>query len=374
MDFAFSSDQQLLKNSARAFLDEHCKSAFVRRMMDDPVGHDDGMWKELAQLGWLGLPLPDEYGGAGLGLVETAIVVEEMGRVAYPGPYFATVVLAGSALAGAGDGAQKERWLTAIASGQARATLALQEEQLDWGSDAVTTRAERSGREYLLTGVKRFVPWAHVADALLIPARSPEGVSLFLVEASAPGLQLSPLTGIDLATRWSEVRLAGTPATPVGEAGQAASTLDAVLRRAAVAAAAEMLGAARKCLDLSVEYAKVREQFGQPIGSFQAIRHKCAEMLLEVENSHAATYYAAWAQDAGAEDAELAASVAKAYVGDAARRVSGEAIQVHGGIGFTWEYDLHLYFKRAKSLEGLYGDSDWHREQIVRLTTERPGV
>jgi alkylation response protein AidB-like acyl-CoA dehydrogenase len=370
MDFSFSPDQQLLKSSARAFLDEHCRSAFVRRMMDDPVGHDDGLWKELAQLGWLGLPLPDEYGGAGLGLVETAIVLEEMGRAAYPGPYLATVVLAGSALAAAGDAAQKERWLTAIGSGQTRATLALQEEPLDWGGDGVTARAEPAARGYAVTGVKRFVPWAHVADVLLVPARTREGVSLFLVEANAPGLQISPLTGIDLAMRWSEVRLAGTPAALVGQAGQATLTLDAVLRRAAVGAAAEMLGAARKCLDMSVEYAKVREQFGQPIGSFQAIRHKCAEMLLEVENSQAATYYAAWAQDAGAEDAGLAASVAKAYVGDAARRVCGEAIQVHGGIGFTWEYDLHLYFKRAKSLEALYGDADWHREQIVRLIAE----
>jgi alkylation response protein AidB-like acyl-CoA dehydrogenase len=372
MDFSFSSDQQLLKNSARAFLDEHCRSAFVRRMMEDPIGHDDGLWKELGQLGWLGLPLPDEYGGAGLGLVETAIVLEEMGRAAYPGPYLATVVLAGSALAAAGDASQKERWLSAIAAGQARATLALQEEPLDWGSDAVATRAEPTASGYTITGVKRFVPWAHVADVLVIPARSPEGVSLFLVEANAPGLRLLPLTGIDLATRWSEVRLAGTPAALLGERGRAISTLDAVLRRAAVAAAAEMLGTARKCLEMSVEYAKVREQFGQPIGSFQAIRHKCAEMLLEVENSHAATYYAAWAQDAGAQDAALAASVAKAYVGDAARRVCGEAIQVHGGIGFTWEYDLHLYFKRAKSLEALYGDADWHREQIVRLIAERP--
>jgi alkylation response protein AidB-like acyl-CoA dehydrogenase len=371
VDFAFSPDQQLLKNSARAFLDEHGTSAFVRRLMDDSVGHDEGAWKELAQLGWLGLTVPDAYGGAGLGLVETAIVLEEMGRAAYPGPYFATVVLGGSALAAAGNAAQKDRWLTAIAAGQARATLALQEEHLDWGGATTTTRAEATATGYALTGVKRFVPWAHVADVLLIPARGPEGVSLFLVEASAPGLRLSPLTGIDLSTRWSEVQLAATPAVLVGDAGQAAPTLDAVLRRAAVAAAAEMLGAARKCLELSVEYAKVREQFGQPIGSFQAIRHKCAEMLLEVENSHAATYYAAWAQDAGADDAALAASVAKAYVGDAARRVCGEAIQVHGGIGFTWEYDLHLYFKRAKSLEGLYGDADWHREQIVRLTVER---
>jgi alkylation response protein AidB-like acyl-CoA dehydrogenase len=174
---------------------------------------------------------------------------------------------------------------------------------------------------------------------------------------------------MDLATRWLHVdldKVAAAPGTMLGDPGRATELLASLLRRGAVGAAAEMLGAARRCLDMAVGYAKVREQFGQPIGSFQAIRHKCSEMLLEVENSHSAVYYAAWALDAGADDEVLAASVAKAYVGDASRKVCGEAIQVHGGIGFTWEYDLHIYFKRAKALEAMYGDADYHREQIVR--------
>ena len=220
--------------------------------------------------------------------------------------------------------------------------------------------------------MKRFVPWAHVADVVLVPARAPEGLSLFLVDPRGAGVTVTPMVGIDLGNRWSELRLADAvvPADAlVGPAGGAGPVLDTLLRRAAVIASAEMLGAARRCLDMSVGYAKVREQFGQLIGSFQAIRHRCAEMLMEVENSHAAVYYAAWALTAGAEDAAMAASICKSYVSDAARKVCGDAIQVHGGIGFTWEYDLHLYFKRAKSLEPLYGDAAYHRELIVRGIT-----
>jgi len=368
MDFSFSSDQLLLKNSARAFLDEHCKPSAVRLLWDDPRGESDTMWKEMAQLGWLGLSLPEVYGGSGLGMVESAILLEELGRAAYPGPYWPTV-LAAAAIEAAGADAQKKRWLSAIATGDARATLALLDADLDWDPAAMTARAEKTPRGWALSGTKRFVPWAHVANVLLIPARALEGPTLFLVDPSAAGLKLSPVQGMDLSTRWVQIDMDKVPAAAdavLGTPGQAAPLLSSLVRRGAVGAAAEMLGASRRCLDMAVGYAKVREQFGQPIGSFQAIRHKCAEMLLEVENSHAAVYYAAWALDAKAEDGELAASVAKAYVGDAARKVCGEAIQVHGGIGFTWEYDLHIYFKRAKALEPMYGDADYHREQIVR--------
>jgi alkylation response protein AidB-like acyl-CoA dehydrogenase len=369
MDFAFSSDQQLLKSSARAFLDEHCKPEFVRAMFDDPRGDSEALWKEIAQLGWLGLALPEEHGGSGLGMVETAVLLEEMGRAAYPGPYLPTM-LAGHAINAAGTPAQKKRWLPAIASGSARGTIALVERELDWDPHATTTRAEPSGSGWVLTGLKQFVPWPSIADIVLVPAHSAEGLSLFLVDpASAGKLSVSMMTGIDLTTRLGQVTLDGVRVgadAVLGDLGRAGPLLEDVLRRGAVSAAAEMLGAARRCLDMSVSYAKVREQFGQPIGSFQAIRHKCAEMLLDVENAHSAAYYAAWALDAGAEDAVLAASVAKAYVNDASRKVCGEAIQVHGGIGFTWEYDLHIYFKRAKALEVQYGDADYHRELVLR--------
>lgn len=375
MDFSFSPDQQLLKNSARAFLDEHCPPAAVRGLLEDPRGESDALWKEMAELGWLGLAVPEEHGGAGLGMVETAILLEEMGRAACPSPYLPTALVA-AALAEAGSPDQRSRWLPALAGGRARGTVAALERELDWDPAATATRAEPRGGGWLLRGMKQFVAWPHVADVMLVPAMTPSGLSLFLVEpAAAPGLTIAMMRGMDLTTRMGAVTLAGVAAgaeAVVGAPGQAGPLLDALLRRGAVGAAAEMLGAARRCLDMAVGYAKVREQFGQPIGSFQAIRHMCAEMLLEVENSHAATYYAAWALDAGAEDAALAASVAKAYVNDAARRVCGDAIQVHGGIGFTWEYDLHLYFKRAKALEVQYGDADHHRERIVRLVADRP--
>jgi alkylation response protein AidB-like acyl-CoA dehydrogenase len=373
VDFSFSSDQQLLRNAARAFLDERCTPAVVRALWDDARAEGELLWKEMAQLGWLGLALPEAHGGSGLGMVETALVLEEMGRAAYPGPYLPTV-LAGLAITRFGTPAQQARWLPAMATGGARASVALLDAEIDWEPDSVRTRAEQGGAGLVLGGLKQFVPWAHLADVLLVPARGPEGLSVFLVETTAPGLQLSPVASMDPGMRWLTVRLDKTPVHAdaiLGSPGDGASVLGWLSRRAAVAAAAEMLGAARRCLDMSVAYAKVREQFGQPIGSFQAIRHKCAEMLLEVENSHAATYYAAWALDADAPDAGVAASVAKAYVADGARRVCGDAIQVHGGIGFTWEYDLHLYMKRAKALEAMYGDTDHHRELLLRQATAR---
>jgi alkylation response protein AidB-like acyl-CoA dehydrogenase len=368
VDFAFSPDQELLRGTARAFLEEHVTPATVRALWNDARGERDDLWKEMARLGWLGLAIPEEHGGSALGLVETAIVLEELGRVACPGPYLETVVLARS-LGLAGSAAQQARWLPAIAGGAARGTVAFLDVELNWSPDAVRTRAESGPDGIRLTGVKQWVPWAHVADVLLVPAHGPDGFALFLVESGAPGLHVSPVPAMDPGMRWATVRLDGVrvpPAARVGESGTGAGLLGELLGWGAVGAAATMLGAARRSLDLSVEYAKVREQFGQPIGSFQAIRHRCAEMLLEVENAHAATYYAAWAQDANAEDRALAASVAKAYVSDAARKVCGDAIQVHGGIGFTWEYDLHLYFKRAKTLEATWGDADYHRELIVR--------
>jgi alkylation response protein AidB-like acyl-CoA dehydrogenase len=369
MDFAFNPDQQLLKDAARAFLDAHCPSRVVRALWDDPRGESEAMWKDMAQLGWLGLSLPDTVGGAALGMVETAIVLEEMGRAACPSPYFPTV-LGATALASAGRPEQQRRWLPAVAAGAARTTVAFLDADWGWDASGVSTRATRTARGWTLHGTKHFVPWAHVADVVLVPAQTTEVLCLFLVEPATAGVTVSAVQGIDLGTRWSTVTLEGAPVgadAVLGVPGQAGPLLDTLLRRAAVGAAAEMLGAARRCLDMSVAYAKVREQFGQPIGAFQAIRHKCADMLVEVENAHAATYYAAWAIDASDEDAAMAASVTKAYVGDAARKVCGDAIQVHGGIGFTWEYDLHLYVKRAKALEAMYGDADHHRELIVRL-------
>ena len=367
MDFSFTPDQTLLKNSARAFLDEHCKPATVRLLWDDPRGESQAMWKEMAQLGWLGLSLPEEYGGSGLGMVESALVLEELGRAAYPGPFWPTM-LAAHAIGEHGSSEQKKRWLPAIAGGDVHAALALLDADLDWNPAAVATRAEKTATGWSLSGLKRYLAWGHVADVLLVPAQAPDGLALFLVEPGAPGLAWTPMMNMDPGTRLADLKLDRVPVRAedrLGAPGTAAPALLALLRRGAVGAAAEMLGCSRRCLDMAVGYAKIREAFGQPIGSFQAIRHKCADMLLETENSHSAVYYAAWALDAAAEDAATAASIAKAYVGDASRKVCSEAIQVHGGIGFTWEYDLHMYFKRAKALEAQYGDAEFHRELIL---------
>src|SRR5256886_10748518 len=270
--------------------------AAVRLLWDDPRGEGGGTWKEMAQLGWLGLSLPEAYGGSALGMVESAILLEEMGRAACPGPYFPTV-LAGRAIEEAGSDAQKKRWLSAIATGDARATVAFLDADLDWRPDATQTRADETAKGWALTGTKRFVPWAHVADVLLVPARTPDGLTLFLVDPSAARLTLEPTPVMDLATRLASVRLDTVPVAGdavLGSPGQAGPLLASLLRRAALGAAAEMLGAARRCLDMAVAHAKVGAPFGQPIRSFQAIRHQCAQNLLEFRKSLPALSLAPW--------------------------------------------------------------------------------
>jgi alkylation response protein AidB-like acyl-CoA dehydrogenase len=376
MDFDFNQEQAMLRDLTREFLARECSPRFVRQMMEDPTGFGEPMWQQMAEMGLQGIAIPAAYGGQGLGMVELALVLEEMGRSTYLGPYFATVVLAAPAIEAGGDPVQMQTYLPAIAAGKLKGTLALLEDALAWGPEGIKLDAVPRGSEYLLSGVKRFVPFAHAADFLLIAARTggasddgSPGITVFVLEPGMPGLMLEPNVGMDRTSRTSTLVLDDVRVgrdRVVGCPDEGWGILEPTLRRAAVGASAEMLGAARKCLEMSVEYAGVREQFGQPIGSFQAIKHMCAEMLMEVETAHAATYYAAWALAAGAPDAPLAASVAKAHVSEAARKVCGAAIQVHGGIGYTWEYDLHLSFKRAKHLEPLYGDANFHRELALR--------
>lgn len=372
MDFDFTSDQVMLRSNARDYLGEKCTTQFVRKMYDDQTGFSKDMWKEMADMGWLGLTFPEENEGLGLGMVELSMILEEMGRSVFPGPYFASVLMAGSTLKAAGDKAQKEKYLNGIAKGDLIASMGILESATNWGPESINLKAEAGGGGFVLNGFKRFVPFAHVSDMILVPARTaskPDGITLFAVDTKSKGVEMSAMTHMDMTSKASEVRMTNVMVPEeniVGEVDGAWPVLKDVLGKAAVGASAEMLGSARKSMEMSVEYAKVREAFGQPIGTFQAIKHKCADMLLEVEQSHSAVYYAAWAQDAGAPDAALAASVAKAYVGDAARKVCGEAIQVHGGIGFTWEFDLHLYFKRAKYYEPMYGDIEYHRELALQ--------
>jgi len=383
MDFDFTEEQTMLRGLARELLSAESDTRAVRALLDDPKGYSESLWKQLAETGLLGVTIDENRGGQGLGMIELALVLEEMGRAAYPGPYFATVVLAASVIAAGGNREQMDTYLTGIADGTTIATLALLEDRLTSGPEGIALRARSQRDEYVLSGRKRFVPFAQTADVILVTARTNEssdparGVTVFAVSKDTPGLTITPNVAIDQTNKSATVEFENVTVgsdTVVGQVDGGWSLIEKTLQWAAVGAAAVMLGAARKCMEMSVEYAKVREQFGQPIGTFQAIKHACAEMLMEVENSHAATYYAAWALDADVPDAAMAASVAKSFVGEAARKVCGSSIQVHGGIGFTWEYDLHLYFKQAKYYEVLYGDAEHHRELVLHEVMEPVAV
>ena len=375
MDFGFSEEQEMLRKSARDFLAAESPMTYVRRMMEDDRGFTDAQWKQMAELGWMGLILPEQYGGAGGDFVDMVVVLEEMGRAVLPGPFFATVVLGGVALLEGGSDGQKASFLPKIAAGDLRVTLAQLEPNARWDAEGIELQARKDGGGYRLAGTKLFVPDAHTADVIIVAGREPgskgaEGVTLFLVDAGAPGVKATLLKTMDQTRKLCEVVLEDVrvPADRVlGQPGAGWKLLDRVVDRGKVGLCAEMCGGAQKVLEMSVEYAKVREQFGRPIGSFQAIQHKCANMLVEVESSKSATYYAAWAVANDVAEAPLAAAMAKAYTSDAYRHTAGEGIQIHGGIGFTWEHDMHIYFKRAKSSEVTFGDATWNREIVAQL-------
>jgi alkylation response protein AidB-like acyl-CoA dehydrogenase len=372
MDFGFSPEQEMLRATARKFLENECPSTFVRARMEEDAGVTADFWKKLAEQGWLGLVYPEEFGGTGLGFVDLTVLMEEMGRAVMPGPFFSTL-LAGLAIVEAGSADQKKEWLGKIADGAAKASLAWTEPSARWDAPGVTTSARNAGATWALTGTKLFVPDAHLADVLVIVARTSEGkrpedgVSLFLVERGAKGLQTKLLPTMDQTRKLCEVKLEDAPATLLGAKDAGWAPLERVVQRATVALCAEMCGGAQKVLDMTTEYAKIRIAFGKPIGSYQGVKHRAADMLVDVENAKSLTYYAAWAVDENVPEAALASSMAKAYTSDAFRKVAGAGIQLHGGIGFTWEHDLHLYFKRAKSSEFTFGDASYHREKVAQL-------
>jgi len=376
MDFGFSEEQEMLRATARKFMENECTSAFVRARMDEPAGVTDEFWAKVAEQGWLGLVYPEEYGGSGLGFVDLTVLMEEMGRAVMPGPFFSTVLLGGLTILEAGSPAQKKEWLAKIAAGRAKATLAWTEPNARWDAAGVTTTAREDKGGFVLSGTKLFVPDAHLADALVVVARTAEtktpegGVSLFLVPKGSRGLDVKLLPTMDQTRKLCEVGLKDVTvpaAALVGAKGGAWPALARVVERATVALCAEMCGGAQKILEMTTEYAKIRVAFGKPIGTYQGVKHKAADMLVDVENAKSLTYYAAWAMDENAPEAPLAASMAKAYASDAYRKVAGTGIQLHGGIGFTWEHDLHLYFKRAKSSEFTFGDATYHRERVAQL-------
>jgi alkylation response protein AidB-like acyl-CoA dehydrogenase len=372
VDFGFSEEQEMLRQSARALLEKECPSAVVRKLMEDERGFDPALWKKMAELGWLGLVIPENYGGGGLSYVDLVLVMEEMGRVLLPSPFIWTM-MAAEAIGRAGSDSQKSSLLPKIAAGELIATIAYLEPSAVWSADGIAMTAREEGAGYVLDGTKLFVNDGHIADCILVAARTggsgDRGISLFALETKRAGVAVTPLTTMDQTRKLTEIKFSGVKVDAgdvIGEPGKGWKTLSDIIDRGKVMLAGEMMGGAQKVLEMTVDYAKVRVQFGRPIGSFQAVQHKCANMMIDVEGAKSAAYYASWAVSNEVAEASLAAALAKAAASDGFRRVSAEGIQLHGGIGFTWDHDMHLYFKRAKSSEFTFGDANWNRELVAQ--------
>lgn len=378
MNFTFSEEQEQLREFVRNFLQDKSPETAVREQMDTEVGYDTQVWAQMAeQMGLQALAIPEEYGGQGFGFVEQTVVLEEMGRALLCAPYFSSCVLASNTLLQGGDEEAKKAHLPGIASGQTRATLAFTEENGRWDEAGITMQAspansngqpsgQSNNNSWTLDGTKMYVLDGHTANLILVAARTDAGVSLFSVAADAEGLTRTPLSTMDQTRKQAKLEFSSVTASLIGQDGSGWDVLSTVLDLAAVALAAEQVGGAQMCLDMSVEYAKVRVQFGRPIGSFQAIKHKCADMLLEVESAKSAAYYASWCAAEMNDELGQVASLAKSYCSEAYFHAAAENIQIHGGIGFTWEHPAHLYFKRAKSSELLFGDPTYHRELLAQ--------
>ena len=367
MNFAFTEEQDELRKTVRQFLDAKSAESAVREQMETDNGYDAAVWSQMGeQMGLQGLIVPEEFGGSGYSYVELGIVLEEMGRSLLCAPFFSTVVLAANTLIHSGDVAAQKAHLPGIASGETIATLAFTEPSGKWDEAGITMPATQASDGWTLSGTKMFVLDGHTASLILVAARTAKGVSLFTVDSGASGLTRTALSTMDQTRKQAKVEFANTPATLIGTDGDGWNVLSRVLDLAAIGLAAEQVGGAQKVLDMAVEYAKVRVQFGRPIGSFQAIKHKCADMLLEVESAKSAAYYGMWCAAELNDELPSVASLAKAYCSEAYFHATAENIQIHGGIGFTWEHPAHLYFKRAKSSELLFGDPTYHRELLAQ--------
>ena len=374
MNLGVSAEQRELRDSVRRFLADRAPVSRVRELMETPDGTDRQVWQQAgAQLGLQGIAIPERYGGAGFTFAEQAIVLEELGAALYGGPYLASAVLAATALLSASDEAARRELLPGIASGQTVATLAFTEDDGSWEPEAIRLAAARDGNgpdgtrgsTWLLSGHKSFVLDGHTADLILVVAAAGSGLSLFAVDPGAAGLDRRVLPTLDQTRKLARLEFDAVPGRLIGAPGEAGGVLARTLDVAAIALAAEQLGGAQQALDMAVGYAKTRHQFGRPIGSFQAIKHRCADLLLEVESLRSAVAYAAAAVAEDSAEVPVVAALAKAYASDVYFHVAAENIRIHGGIGFTWEHDAHLYFKRAKSSELLLGDASYHREHLA---------
>ena len=372
LNFAFSEEQDQLRDAVRKFLEAKSPEAEVRRLMETTDGYDPAVWSQMAnELGLQSLHIPEAYGGQGFSWVELGIVLEEQGRALLCAPYFSTVVLAANAILNAGTEDQKAALLPGIASGETIATLAFTEPNGKWDAAGIELVATPDGDGATLNGTKMFVLDGHIANLIVVVARAAgttgeDGISFYTVDGDAAGLTRTALATMDQTRKQAKLEFSGVKATPLGTSGAGWAALSKTLDQASVGLCNEMVGGAQYVLDESVQYAKDRVQFGRPIGSFQAIKHKCADMLLETESAKSAAYYAAWSAAEDNDELPVVASLAKAYCSDAYFHSAAENIQIHGGIGFTWEHDAHLYFKRAKSSEILFGDATYHRELLAQ--------
>lgn len=375
MRFAFTEEQEELRAMARAFLVDHSGPEQVRTAMGSELGHDAEVWKRIGtELGWPAVIIPEAYGGLGLTWVEVVALLEICGESLLCSPFFSSVALGANVLQLAGTETQLAALLPGIAEGQTRATLAHAEAAGRWDAAGIDTTCRRDGTDWILSGAKRHVLDGHCADLLVVSAREPgsdgtDGISLFAISADTPGLERRQLSTMDRTRRLAAVDLddVRVPADALlGEPGSAWPALEKALDRAAIALAAEQVGGAQRCLDAAVAYAKERVQFGRPIGSFQGIKHQCADMMVRVETARSAVYYAACLAADQSPDLSRAASMAKAWCSDAFFACASDSLQIHGGVGFTWEYDVHLYFKRAKSTEAFLGDPAYHRERVAQ--------
>ena len=367
MNFAFDEDQEELRRLVARFLEEKSPESEVRRLMGTDEGYDPAVWSQMAdQLGLQGLTIPEAYGGSGFSYVELMVVLEEMGAALLCAPFFSTVALGANALLTSDDEGAKRELLGAIASGEATATLAISEDAGPPDLDSIALHATEGAETWTLTGTKRYVIDGLTASLILVAARSEAGLSLFAVHGDAAGLERTALATMDQTRKQADLSFTNTPARLIGTDGGARGGLEKTLQLAVVALAAEQVGGAQRCLDAAVEYAKARVQFGRPIGSFQAIKHKCANLLLDVESAKSAAYYAGWVAADDNEELGLVSSMAKSSCSEAYFHTASENIQIHGGIGFTWEHPAHLYFKRAKSSELLFGNPAYHRELMAQ--------
>lgn len=377
MRFNFTDEQEEFRGVVQRFLRDRSPTSEVRRLMASEPGYDPVVWKQLCtDLGLTGIHVPEDYGGQGFGSEELAVVLEEMGRSMLCAPYFSSAVLATNAITNGATEAQKREWLPKLTCGEVTATLAASERERPWEIGATDLVAQENRGGYRLTGTKTFVLDGHTAELILVAGRAPgtvgdDGISLFAVQGANDGLIRRLLDTIDQTRKQAELTFQDVAAELVGETGAGAAVLAKTYDQAVIALACEMVGGARALLDSAVEYAGLRMQFGRPIGSFQAIKHKCADMLLEIELARAAAFYAAAALAEGDPETPALASIAKACASDAYTRAALECVQIHGGIGFTWDQDTHLWFRRAKSSEVMFGDARWHRERYMQLTESR---